>query len=63
MLFVRPYRHLVNGEMGCAVAPNPVCRLGRPDDIASAIAFLASPLADYITGVELRVDGGITGVS
>ncbi|GAA1459070.1 SDR family NAD(P)-dependent oxidoreductase [Williamsia maris] len=44
-------------------APNPVGRLGRPDDIASAIAFLASPLADYITGVELRVDGGITGVS
>ncbi|GGF16910.1 SDR family NAD(P)-dependent oxidoreductase [Williamsia phyllosphaerae] len=43
-------------------APNPVGRLGRPDDIASAIAFLASPLADYITGVELRVDGGITGV-
>lgn len=43
-------------------APNPVGRLGRPDDIASAITFLASPLADYITGVELRVDGGITGV-
>lgn len=41
-------------------APNPVGRLGRPEDIAAAVAFLASPLADYITGATLRVDGGIT---
>lgn len=42
-------------------APNPTGRLGRPDDIAAAIAFLASPLAGYINGVNLPVDGGITG--
>jgi len=41
-------------------APNPVGRLGRGEDIATAVAFLASPLADYITGATLRVDGGIT---
>ncbi|MFI6766191.1 SDR family NAD(P)-dependent oxidoreductase [Streptomyces sp. NPDC050355] len=42
-------------------APNPVGRLGRPEDIASAVAYLASPRADYVNGIELRVDGGITG--
>ncbi|MGA5560804.1 SDR family NAD(P)-dependent oxidoreductase [Streptomyces platensis] len=42
-------------------APNPSGRLGRPADIAAAVAYLASPLADYVNGIELRVDGGITG--
>lgn len=47
-------------EITTSYAPNLVGRLGRPDDIAAAVAFLASPLADYITGSVLRVDGGIT---
>ena len=34
-------------------------RLGRPEEIASAILFLASPLADFITGQVLVVDGGL----
>jgi NAD(P)-dependent dehydrogenase (short-subunit alcohol dehydrogenase family) len=38
--------------------PNSVARIGRADDIANAVAFLASPLADYIDGANLRVDGG-----
>ncbi|WP_426937243.1 SDR family NAD(P)-dependent oxidoreductase [Brevibacterium sp. LE-L] len=42
-------------------APNPAGRLGRPEDIATAIAYLASPLAGYINGANLPVDGGITG--
>ncbi len=41
-------------------APNPSGRLGTGADIAAAVAFLVSPLADYVNGTELRVDGGIT---
>jgi 3-oxoacyl-[acyl-carrier protein] reductase len=40
------------------VVPNSVGRIGRVEDIAHAVAFLASPLCDYIDGANLRVDGG-----
>jgi NAD(P)-dependent dehydrogenase (short-subunit alcohol dehydrogenase family) len=38
----------------------PMKRYAKPDEIASAVAFLASSEASYITGQSLRVDGGIT---
>jgi 3-oxoacyl-[acyl-carrier protein] reductase len=38
----------------------PVRRLGKPEDIAHAVAFLVSDEASYITGQVLRVDGGLT---
>ncbi|MEO0484159.1 MAG: SDR family oxidoreductase [Planctomycetota bacterium] len=38
-----------------------VKRFGKPEEIADAVAFLASPRADYITGTNLRVDGGYVG--
>jgi 3-oxoacyl-[acyl-carrier protein] reductase len=37
----------------------PLGRLGQADDIAHAVAFLASPQAAYITGTELHVNGGM----
>lgn len=37
----------------------PLARLGRSEEIASAVAFLASPSAAYITGATLHVNGGI----
>lgn len=38
----------------------PTGAQGTPEDIAAAAAFLASPDAKYITGIELRVDGGLS---
>jgi glucose 1-dehydrogenase len=38
----------------------PYKRIGEPDDIAQAVAWLASDAADYITGATLFVDGGMT---
>jgi 3-oxoacyl-[acyl-carrier protein] reductase len=39
---------------------NPSNRLGRPEDIAATVTFLASPLADYINGANIRIDGATT---
>jgi NAD(P)-dependent dehydrogenase (short-subunit alcohol dehydrogenase family) len=40
----------------------PLGRLGKPDEIAKAVVFLASGEASYITGTELFVDGGFAQV-
>jgi 3-oxoacyl-[acyl-carrier protein] reductase len=42
---------------------NPVRRVGRPEDIAAAVLFLASDEASFITGITIPVDGGWTAYS
>jgi NAD(P)-dependent dehydrogenase (short-subunit alcohol dehydrogenase family) len=50
----------VSGYMGLRGAPaaNLLGRMGSPEDIAAAVAFLASSEAAYVTGATLTVDGG-----
>jgi len=44
------------------VLDNPTGRLGRPEEVADLVAFVVSPLAGYINGANLRIDGGSTAV-
>jgi NAD(P)-dependent dehydrogenase (short-subunit alcohol dehydrogenase family) len=41
-------------------AQHPVGRMGKPEDIAAMVSFLASPAAAFITGENIVVDGGMT---
>ena len=46
-------------ELNALLQNIPLGRLGKPNDVASMVAFLASPDADYITGTTFFVDGGL----
>ena len=52
-------RSLTEEQQSALKSQIPLGRLGQPEDIAEAVAFLASPQAGYITGVELHVNGGM----
>ncbi|GAA2220873.1 SDR family NAD(P)-dependent oxidoreductase [Promicromonospora sukumoe] len=42
-----------------ALIPNDRGRFGKPDEIAAAVAYLCSDLAEYVSGATIRVDGGL----
>jgi len=46
-------------QRGALIQQIPLGRLGRPQDVAAAAVFLASPGADYMTGCTLHVNGGM----
>jgi 3-oxoacyl-[acyl-carrier protein] reductase len=51
---------MLNEEQRSALVKTiPLGRLGRPEDVAAAAVFLASPGADYMTGCTLHVNGGM----
>ncbi len=51
--------HLPDAARAKLMEQIPLARIGRADDVADAVAFLAGPEASYITGQVLRVNGGL----
>jgi 3-oxoacyl-[acyl-carrier protein] reductase len=52
-------RALTEAQRAAVLEQIPLGRLGKPEDVAAAVAFLASPQAAYITGATLHVNGGM----
>ncbi|KAJ5770095.1 uncharacterized protein N7511_002146 [Penicillium nucicola] len=52
-------RQEIDGPAGKYIALSPVGRVGTPQDIVNAVAFLASPESSFITGNDILVDGGV----
>jgi NAD(P)-dependent dehydrogenase (short-subunit alcohol dehydrogenase family) len=42
------------------LAAVPIGRAGTPEDVAGAVAYLASRAAGYVTGATITIDGGLT---
>ena len=51
--------HVVGDAREKLIAQIPLARMGKPEDVAEAVAFLAAPAATYITGQVIRVNGGL----
>lgn len=52
--------HQEGARVAIIAAATPMKRLGRPEEVAGVVAFLASTDASYLTGQDIPVNGGIT---
>jgi NAD(P)-dependent dehydrogenase (short-subunit alcohol dehydrogenase family) len=43
-----------------ALSAIPMRRFGKPEEVAEAVAYLAGPAAGFVTGANLRIDGGFS---
>lgn len=59
IILTEPVRAQIGGNEDAYLKQIPLGRLGEPQDVANVVLFLASPLASYITGVVLDINGGI----
>ena len=59
VILTEPVKQQVAGHEEAYLAQIPLKRLGDPQDVANVVLFLASPLASYVTGVVLDINGGI----
>ena len=59
IILTEPVKEQIGGNEDAYLKQIPLGRLGEPQDVANVILFLASPLASYITGVVLDINGGM----
>jgi NAD(P)-dependent dehydrogenase (short-subunit alcohol dehydrogenase family) len=58
--FLKEEEGAPNPMLDYILTHTPMGRVGRPEEVANAVAFLASDESSYMTGSELYVDGGWT---
>jgi 3-oxoacyl-[acyl-carrier protein] reductase len=59
IILTEPVKEQIDGNEEAYLKQIPLGRLGEPQDVANVVLFLASPLASYITGVVLDINGGM----
>lgn len=59
VILTDPVKKQVGGHEEAYTASIPLRRLGQPQDVANVVLFLASPLANYITGTVIDINGGM----
>jgi len=59
IILTEPVKEQIGGNEDAYLGQIPLGRLGEPQDVANVVLFLASPLASYVTGVVLDINGGM----